>query len=40
MALGVVLQTAQGKVLGGIEGDLSQHIKKFERSVLAVLRQD
>ena len=40
MALGVVLQTAQAKVLGGIEGNLSQHIKTFERSVLAVLRQD
>ena len=37
MALGVVLQTAQIKVLGGIEGPLSDHIPLFEKSVFAVL---
>ena len=37
MALGVVLQPAQFKVLGGIEGPLSEHIPLFEKSVLAVL---
>ena len=37
MALGVVLQTAQIKVLGGIEGPLSTHIPLFEKSVFAVL---
>ena len=37
MALGVVLQPAQFKVLGGIEGPLSAHIPLFEKSVFAVL---
>ena len=37
MALGIVLQTAQMKVLGGIEGPLSEHIPLFEKSVFAVL---
>ena len=37
MALGVVLQPAQMKVLGGIEGPLSDHIPLFEKSVFAVL---
>jgi len=40
MALGVVLQAAQAKVLGGISGALSPNIPIFERSVLAVLTQD
>jgi len=40
MALGVVLQAAQAKVLGGIHGDLSDHIKVFESSVMAVLMQE
>jgi len=37
MALGVVLQTAQAKVLGAIEGPLSQNIAVFEKAVWAVL---
>ena len=37
MVLGVVLQPAQFKVLGGIEGPLSEHIPLFEKSVFAVL---
>lgn len=37
MALGVVLQPAQIKVLGGIDGPLSEHIPLFEKSVFAVL---
>jgi len=40
MALGVVLQAAQAKVLGGVEGELSNHIDIFKRSVLAVLTQN
>jgi len=37
MALGVVLQPAQAKVLGAIEGPLSAHIPVFEKGVFAVL---
>ena len=37
MALGVVLQPAQAKVLGAFDGPLSRHIPVFEAAVLAVL---
>jgi len=37
MALGVVLQPAQAKVLGAFDGPLSAHIPMFETGVLAVL---
>ena len=37
MALGVVLQTAQAKVLGAIDGPLAQHTTVFEKAVWAVL---
>lgn len=37
MALGVVLQTAQAKVLGAISGPLAQHTALFEKAVWAVL---
>ena len=37
MALGVVLQPAQAKVLGAIDGPLSVHIDSFTVGVLAVL---
>jgi len=37
MALGVVLQAAHGKLLGGNIGRLSDHNDKFERAVMAVL---
>ena len=37
MALGVVLQPAQAKVLGAIDGPLSAHIPAFTDAVLAVL---
>jgi len=37
MALGVVLQPAQAKVLGAFDGCLSDHIAIFEKGVLAVL---
>ena len=37
MALGVVLQPAQAKVLGAIDGPLSAHIEVFEQGVFAVL---
>jgi len=37
MALGIVLQPAQAKVLGAIGGPLSAHIPAFTNSVLAVL---
>jgi len=37
MALGVVLQTAHGKLLWGNIGRLSKHIDSFERAVMAVL---
>jgi len=37
MALGVVLQPAQAKVLGAFDGPLSAHIPAFEAAVLAVL---
>ena len=37
MALGVVLQAAQGKLHGGNIGPLSDHIDIFERAVMAVL---
>ncbi len=37
MALGIVLQPAQAKVLGAFGGPLSDHIVLFEEAVLAVL---
>lgn len=37
MALGVVLQAAQGKLHGGDIGQLSDHTDTFERAVMAVL---
>lgn len=37
MSLGVVLQTAQAKVLGALEGPLTKHIALFEKTVWAVL---
>ena len=37
MALGVVTQTAHGKLLGANIGPLSDHRDKFERAVMAVL---
>ncbi len=37
MALGVVMQAAQSKLLGGDIGMLSSHIETFERAVMAVL---
>jgi AcrR family transcriptional regulator len=37
MALGVVMQAAQSKLLGGDIGALSDHIGMFERAVMAVL---
>ncbi len=37
MALGVVLQAAQAKVFGYIDGPLSGHIDRFTRAVFAVL---
>jgi len=37
MALGVVLQTAQTKVLGYIQGPLSARAASFEKAVLAVI---
>ena len=37
MALGVVMQAAQSKLLGGDIGLLSSHIETFERAVMAVL---
>lgn len=37
MALGVVLQPAQAKVLGALEGPLAQNIEIFENAVFAVL---
>ena len=37
MALGVVLQPAQAKVLGAIDGPLSAHIPAFTDAVLALL---
>jgi len=37
MALGVVLQPAQAKVLGAFDGPLSKHIDVFDRAVLSVL---
>jgi len=37
MALGVVTQTAQAKLLGANIGALSDHIDSFERAVMAVL---
>lgn len=37
MALGVVLQPAQAKVLGAFDGPLSAHIAEFEKAVWAVL---
>ena len=37
MALGIVLQPAQAKVLGAIDGPLSAHIPAFTDAVLAVL---
>jgi hypothetical protein len=37
MALGVVMQAAQSKLLGGNIGALSDHTETFERAVLAVL---
>jgi len=37
MALGVVLQPAQAKVLGAFDGPLSAHIGAFEKAVWAVL---
>ena len=37
MALGVVMQAAQSKLLGGDIGLLSRHIETFERAVMAVL---
>ena len=37
MALGVVLQPAQAKVLGAFDGPLSAHIDIFETAVLSVL---
>lgn len=37
MALGVVLQPAQAKVLGAFDGALSAHIDMFEKGVFAVL---
>lgn len=37
MALGVVLQAAQAKLLGANIGQLSDHSDKFERAVMAVL---
>lgn len=37
MALGIVLQPAQAKVLGAIDGPLSAHIPAFTDGVLAVL---
>ena len=37
MALGIVLQPAQAKVLGAIDGPLSVHIPAFTNAVLAVL---
>ncbi len=40
MSLGIVLQAAQAKVLGGLHGNLSDHIHIFERSILSVLMQD
>jgi len=37
MALGVVLQPAQAKVLGAIKGPLSAHIDSFTTGVLALI---
>ena len=37
MALGVVMQAAHSKLLGGEIGTLSSHIETFERAVMAVL---
>ena len=37
MALGVVLQPAQAKVLGSLDGPLAQNIEVFEKAVFAVL---
>lgn len=37
MALGVVMQAAQSKLLGAQIGALSDHIDSFERAVMAVL---
>ena len=37
MALGVVMQAAQSKLLGNDIGMLSSHIETFERAVMAVL---
>lgn len=37
MALGVVLQPAQAKVLGAFDGPLSAHVPLFEAGVLSVL---
>lgn len=37
MALGVVIQAAHSKLLGGDIGPLSDHIETFERAVMAVL---